>query len=259
MSQLDDIVRRRLRDVRQRKAYAPFETLREAGRRRPPSRPFARALHAGVPSIIAEFKRSSPSAGPIAERDLATTVRAYQAGGAYALSILTESHWFGGSLDDLVAAREASTLPVLRKDFVVDEYQIWESAQAGADAILLIAAILTSGELDAFRGLAESLGMDALVEVHDESEARRALRAGARVIGINNRDLRTMQVDLTTAPLVRRALPDGCTVIAESGYRSAADVETCARAGIHGVLVGESLMRAADPVATLQHLRGVPA
>ncbi|HZV79532.1 MAG TPA: indole-3-glycerol phosphate synthase TrpC [Candidatus Binatus sp.] len=258
MSQLDDIVGRRLRDVRQRKARAPIETVREAARRRPPSRQFARALCSGAPSIIAEFKRSSPSAGPIDERDLATTVRAYQAGGAYALSILTEPHWFGGGLGDLVAAREASTLPALRKDFIVDEYQIWESAQAGADAILLIAAILTTGELDAFRGIAESLGMDALVEVHDESEARRALRAGAKVIGINNRDLRTMQVDLTTAPRVRRALPERCTVVAESGYRSAADIETCARAGMNAVLVGESLMRAADPVAALERLRGVP-
>ncbi|MBV8171910.1 MAG: indole-3-glycerol phosphate synthase TrpC [Candidatus Eremiobacteraeota bacterium] len=258
-TRLDEIVARRLRDVRERKSRVPLEALREAEKGRSPVRDFERALRAGAPSIVAEFKRSSPSAGRLTERDLMATVRAYQAGGARALSILTEPNWFGGALEDIETARGASSLPVMRKDFIVDEYQIWESAASGADAILLIVAVLTTAELGAFRELAESLGMDAVVEVHDESEARRALRAGARIIGINNRDLRTMAVDLATAPRVRRGVPETCTIMAESGYACAADLEACARAGIHAVLVGESLMRAEDPAAAICRLRGMPA
>lgn len=259
MSALDAIVAQRLRDVRRRKVHVPIEQLRESAQRRPAARPFARALRSGSPAIIAEFKRSSPSAGAIAQRDPAQTARAYQSGGAAALSILTESASFHGSLDDLVSARNASDLPVLRKDFILDEYQIWESADAGADAILLIVSLLTTDELVTFRYLAESLGMCAVVEIHDEDEARRALRAGATVVGINNRDLRTLRVDLSTAPRVRRALPDDCDVIAESGYASASAIAECTRSGIHAVLIGESLLRAADPAAAVAALRGAPA
>ena len=259
MSQLDAIVAGRLRDVRQRSQRLPLEVLRAAARRRPAPRDFARALRRGAPSVVAEFKRCSPSAGVIGDRDPAATARAYQLGGAAALSILTEPTWFRGGLDDLVMARNASGLPVLRKDFIVDEYQIWEAAEAGADAILLIVAVLTGDELAAFRSLAESLGMCAVVEVHDGDEARRALRAGATIVGINNRDLRSMRVDLSIALRVRRGLPESCTVVAESGYANAAELATCADAGIHAVLIGESLLRAQDPAAALAALRGVPA
>ncbi|HME80797.1 MAG TPA: indole-3-glycerol phosphate synthase TrpC [Candidatus Eremiobacteraceae bacterium] len=258
MNQLDVIVASRLRDVRARKARVPIEMLYDAARNRPPVRDFEQALRSGAPAIVAEFKRSSPSAGALADRDPAATSRAYQAGGAAALSILTEPSWFGGCLEDLVAARDATALPVLRKDFIVDEYQVWESAEAGADAILLIAAILTSDELAALRVLAQSLRMCAVVEVRDEQEARRALGAGATVIGINNRDLRTMRVDLQTALRMRRHLPAECTVIGESGYTRAADLAACAAAGIDAVLIGESLMRAADPAAAVASLRAVP-
>lgn len=259
MNQLDEIVASRLRDVRKRKARVPIDMLREPVRRRPATRDFARALRSGAPAIIAEFKRSSPSAGMIGERDPGATARAYQRGGAAALSVLTEPAWFRGGLDDLVMARNASALPVLRKDFIVDEYQIWESAEAGADAVLLIVALLTGEELANFRSLVESLGMCAVVEVHDESEARRALRAGASVIGINNRDLRTLAVDRSTALRVRSGLPDECIVIAESGYANAEHLVECAQAGIDAVLIGESLMRAEDPAAAVAALRGVPA
>jgi indole-3-glycerol phosphate synthase len=258
MNQLDTIVASRLRDVHRRKSSEPLELLYGSTRNRPPARDFESALRSGTPAIVAEFKRSSPSAGALADRDPVATARAYQAGGAAALSILTEPEWFGGTIEDLVAARRATGLPVLRKDFIVDEYQVWESAQAGADAILLIAAILTSDELAAFHGLARSLQMCAVVEVHDENDARRALRAGATVIGINNRDLATMRVDLRTALAVRRSLPDDCTVIAESGYSRSADLAACARAGIDAVLIGESLMRAADPAAAVAALRAIP-
>lgn len=259
MNQLDAIVASRLRDVRRRKARLPIEMLHAAAARRPAARNFARALRSGSPSIIAEFKRCSPSAGDLGDRDLAATARAYQDGGAAALSILTEPRFFRGGLDDLVMARNACGLPVLRKDFIVDEYQIWESAEAGADAVLLIVALLTTEELDTFRGLAESLGMCAVVEVHDQSEIRRALRCGATVVGINNRDLRTLTVDRSTALLLRRMLPPECLVIAESGYSKASDIGECARSGITAVLIGESLMRATDPAAAVAALRGVPA
>jgi indole-3-glycerol phosphate synthase len=261
VSFLDDVVASRRRDVAERKGRIPLSALRVHARVRPPSRDFAAALRrrGQAPAVIAEFKRASPSAGRISTGDLREIVRSYERGGAAAISVLTEPRWFGGSLTDITTASRACALPVLRKDFIVDEYQVWESAAAGADALLLIAAVLTIGQLGELRALAEHLGMHALVEVHDEAEARRAVESGARIIGINNRDLRTLVVDTQTAARLRPLLPEECTSVAESGYSDPDDLVQCAAAGFDAVLVGESLMRAADRAAALRSLRGASA
>jgi indole-3-glycerol phosphate synthase len=258
MSFLDDVVASRRRDVAERKRRMPPSLLRVHARVRPPSRDFAAALQrrGQAPALIAEFKRASPSAGMISSGDVRDIAREYERGGAAAISVLTEPRWFAGSLADITAARASCALPVLRKDFIVDEYQIWESAAAGADALLLIVAALSIGQLGELRALAEHLGMHALVEVHDETEAQRAVASGARIIGINNRDLRTLTVDPQTAQRLRPMLPQECITVAESGYGDAGGLAQCATAGFDAVLVGESLMRAADRVAALRSLRG---
>jgi indole-3-glycerol phosphate synthase len=222
-------------------------------------RDFASALRrrAGELAIVAEFKRASPSAGPIRpDADPALFARAYERGGAAAISVLTEPERFGGSFGDLRAARAATSLPVLCKDFTVDQYQIYEAAAEGADAILLIAAALDAAVLATMLELSRSLGVAAIVEVHDEPEARKAISACAGIIGINNRDLRSFAVDTGTALRVRRTLPSGVIVIAESGYRDAEELKTLPGAGIDAVLVGESLMREADTALALSRLRG---
>ena len=210
-------------------------------------RPFAAALARPGLSLIAEHKRHSPSAGPIREDlQLEDVVTAYERGGAAALSILTEGPSFHGSLSDLAAARNASSLPLLRKDFIVDPYQVAESVQAGADAILLIVAALTDPELNALHEAASAAGLDVLVEVHDESELERAAAAAARIIGINNRDLTTLTVDTgRTFELLGRR-PPGTIVVAESGFRTRAELDELERAGVDAVLVGEALMRAPE-------------
>ncbi len=207
-------------------------------------------------AIIAEFKRASPSLGEIRpDADPAQTVALYEAGGAAAISVLTEPQFFKGSLDDLRAARAITRLPILRKDFIVAEIQIVEAAAAGADAVLLIVAALSDEELSRFRTLAEDLGLDALVEVHDAEEMKRAAKSGATLIGVNNRNLRTFVTSLeTSVELVALAPPDA-TLVSESGISTRADVERLDRSGYHGLLIGESLMRANDPVALLESLR----
>jgi indole-3-glycerol phosphate synthase len=258
VSFLDEVIAGQRRDIAQRKRRVPAAALRDQARVRPPSRDFAGALLRSrqLPAVIAEFKRASPSAGAISSGDVREVARAYERGGAAAISVLTEPRWFGGSLSDIAAARSASTLPVLRKDFIVDEYQVWESAAAGADALLLIVAALPSEQLRELRILTEHLGMHALVEVHDESEAQRAVASGAWIIGINNRDLRTLSVDRTTAKRLRPLLPQECVTVAESGYGDRSELAQCAEAGIDAVLVGESLMRASDRAEALRALRG---
>ncbi len=206
-------------------------------------------------TCIAEFKRRSPSAGWIAERATpAEMARAYAAGGARALSVLTDEPFFGGRLDDLVAARAACELPILRKDFIVDRYQIVEARAAGADALLLIVAALTDLDLAALLAAAREMGLEVLVEAHDAGEVARAVAAGAGVIGINNRDLRTFTVDRELAARLRPSVPDERVIVAESGIRSAADVTRLRAAGIDAILVGETLMRAPDPAAALRAL-----
>ena len=218
---------------------------------------FSRALSVEGINIIAEFKRRSPSKGMIREgANPSDIAQAYQAGGAVAMSVLTEEDYFAGSLDDLRAVKSTVELPVLRKDFVVDEYQVYESAAAGADAILLIVAALDDESLLRLRRLAEDeLGIDALVEVHTSDEMKRAAACGARLIGVNNRDLRTFEVSLETSLSLAREAPSEALLISESGLNSAADLQRLYEAGYRGFLIGETLMRADDPAAALRGFR----
>ncbi len=219
-------------------------------------RDFASALTANPPAIIAEIKKASPSKGLLAaDFDPAAIASTYAAGGAAALSVLTDSDFFQGSLVDLETARAAAGLPVLRKDFTIDEAQILEAAAQGADAILLIAAILTQAQMRRFRELAASFRMAALVEVHDESELKMALDSGAVILGVNSRDLRTFEVCLETAIQLGDQIPAGKIRVAESGIHSAADVHRLRDAGFHAFLIGEHLMKSADPRAALEELR----
>jgi indole-3-glycerol phosphate synthase len=209
----------------------------------------------GTISVIAEHKRRSPSAGLIREdRSLEEVVRAYERGGAAAISVLTEQARFGGSLADLEAARRVTELPILRKDFIVDTYQLHEALAAGADAILLIVAALDDRQLAALLAAAASLGLDVLVEVHDRMELDRATRVGARLIGINNRDLTTLQVDVRRTFELLGAIPDGAVVVAESGLSGRAQIDELDAAGVDAVLIGEALMRSPDIEAACRSL-----
>jgi indole-3-glycerol phosphate synthase len=240
---LEQIVERTRADVARRRRELPLSPVAEAS----PRRPFTDALRRPGLSLLAEHKRSSPSAGTI--RDdlvLGQVVAAYERGGASALSVLTEGPSFGGSLEDLRAAREASSLPILRKDFIVDPYQLYEALQAGADAILLIVAALDAGELARLHELAGELGLAALVEVHDERELEAAAAAGATLIGVNNRDLKTLEVDTDRTYELLERIPEGVTVVSESGFSTRTELDELERAGVHAVLIGEALMRSAD-------------
>jgi indole-3-glycerol phosphate synthase len=219
----------------------------------------SRGLHAALTQpgigVIAEFKRRSPSAGALrAEPDLVAIVDAYARGGASALSVLTEQPNFGGSLEDLRTARARCALPLLRKDFVVDDYQLLEARLAGADAVLLIVAALADAELVSLHERARELRLDVLVEVHDGTELERALAIGAELIGVNNRDLRDFSVDVARTHALRAAIPSGVAVVSESGIGSAAQLRELASDGVDAVLIGESLMRAADPEQALREL-----
>jgi indole-3-glycerol phosphate synthase len=206
--------------------------------------------------VIAEFKRRSPSAGTLREdADVGEVVSAYERGGASALSVLTEGLNFDGSLEDLRAARAACALPILRKDFIVDPYQLHEALLAGADAVLLIVAALRAGELASLLEKARALGLDVLVEVHDREELLSALSLGADMVGINNRDLRDFSVDVERTERLLAEMPAGVTVVSESGIATAEQLRSLQQAGVHAVLVGESLMRSPDPEAALRALR----
>jgi indole-3-glycerol phosphate synthase len=220
-------------------------------------RPFSEALIDEGISMIAEMKRASPSRGPIRPgASVAEIVGAYQAGGARAVSVLTEPAHFGGSLDDLVEARRACDLPLLRKDFVVDAYQVLEARAAGADAVLLIVAALGAERLAELMATAGELGMDSLVEVHDEDEVEVAVEAGAELIGINNRDLHSLEVDVATTFRLLADVPAGTVVVAESGITEHGHVEALEEAGVDAILVGEALMRADDPGRAIRELLG---
>jgi indole-3-glycerol phosphate synthase len=235
------------------------EELRAKAADRSPARGFGRALQGGEVRVISEVKRRSPGAGEIRPgldpADLAAT---YEAAGAAALSVLTDRSYFGGSLADLDAARAAVSLPVLRKDFTIDEVQILEASAAGADAILLIVRILDDAPLRELREAAEALGMDVLVEVHDGEELERARASGARIIGINNRDLTTFRTDLAVSERLVADLPTDVVTVSESGIRSGDEVGRLGRAGIHAVLVGETLLRAEQPGDAVRDLVGHP-
>ncbi len=258
MNVLDRIVAGTREDVRNRRRQTPLAELERALARRGDDRPFSEALTLPGVSVIAEHKRRSPSAGTIREgATVADVVGAYERGGAAALSVLTEGRHFGGSLDDLREARAASSLPILRKDFIVDAYQVYESAAAGADAILLIVAALDADELAELFHEAAGLDLDVLVEVHSEPELVCALEVlDADVIGINNRDLSDFSVDIERTFELLADIPAGKTVVSESGFHLREQLDELERVGVDGVLVGESLMRAPDPEAALRALTG---
>ena len=227
--------------------WAQMANLARGGRR-----DFRQALGSQVPAIIGEIKKASPSKGVLArDFDPRRLARQYEAGGAAALSVLTDQPFFQGSLDDLRMARAACGLPVLRKDFTLDEDHVLEAAAHGADAILLIAAILEESEIRGLRELAAGFGMAALVEVHNQRELEKALAAGAEIIGVNNRDLNTFQVTLETSLFLAARIPDGVLKVSESGIHCAQDVRRLLDAGYQAFLVGEHLMKSSDPTGAL--------
>jgi indole-3-glycerol phosphate synthase len=231
----------------------------QAHDRKSPVRPFRDALAATCPAIISEIKKASPSRGVIQPHfHPAFQAARYEEGGASCLSVLTDRQFFQGSLTDLEAARAATQLPVLRKDFVIDRAQIFEAAAHGADAILLIAAVLETDDLRGFREEAEALGLAVLVEVHDAEELSSAVDSGATLIGVNNRDLTTFEISLETSLRLSYLMPSHALRVSESGIFSRADIDTLMGAGYQAFLVGESLMRAANSSASLQELIGKP-
>jgi indole-3-glycerol phosphate synthase len=255
---LDEILGHKRAELAAARAHeAPEKLARRAEECGEPVRDFASAIALSPePRVIAEVKRRSPSRGEIrADFDPVACARAYDAGGAAAISVLTDESFFGGHLDYLAAVRRAVGVPLLRKDFVIDAYQIDEARVAGADAVLLIAAALDQDELASLRARAESLGLCALVEVHDEAELDAALASGARVIGINNRDLRTFETDLAVTERLAPRVPQGVVVVAESGIFTRTDMARLAASGAQAFLVGESLMREADMAGALRRLR----
>ncbi|HEV7859745.1 MAG TPA: indole-3-glycerol phosphate synthase TrpC [Pyrinomonadaceae bacterium] len=259
MNFLADIIeRKKLSLARAREAHG-VEDLRARAfdvRRAAEPHRLRGALPQGRLNIIAEVKRASPSQGLIrADVSPSLLALAYEAGGAAAVSVLTEEARFQGSLDDLREVRAAVSIPLLRKDFIFDEFQLYEAAEAGADALLLIVAALDDETLERFRRLTEDdLGMDALVEVHTSEELRRALASGASLIGVNNRNLQTFEVSLDVSAQLAQEMPQGVTRISESGIRTGADLNNLRALGYHGFLIGESLMRAHDPGQALRAL-----
>jgi indole-3-glycerol phosphate synthase len=241
----------------------PLDALLDAARAHPPARGFTAALRAHAAdglAVIAEVKRRSPSKGDLApDLDPAETAAAYAAGGAACLSVLTDEAFFGGSAADLRAARGAVRVPVLRKDFTVSERDLCDARTMGADAVLLIVAALDDAELRDLHGAATDLGLDVLVEVHDEAELERALTVGAEVVGVNQRDLVTFEVDHERAVRVGRAMPDGIVRVAESGIRGPDDAAALAAAGFHAVLVGESVVTSGDRAGAVAALRAAAA
>jgi indole-3-glycerol phosphate synthase len=248
VSLLDEILAGVREDLAARQAETPMDRLKELAARMPPPRDAVSALrHPGV-SVIAEVKRRSPSKGALAEiGDPAALAGAYADGGAAVVSVLTEERQFGGCLADLDAVRRAVDVPVLRKDFVVTSYQVWEARAHGADLVLLLVAALEQTALVSLVERTESLGMTPLVEVHDADELARAADAGAHVIGVNARDLRTLEVDRTVFAALAPNMPQGCVRVAESGVRGVADLRAYADAGADAVLVGEGVVTGRDP------------
>ena len=262
MTILDEILTAKRAEVAAARSARPLAEVESAARAVGPVRGLEAALRRppGTPvRVIAEIKRASPSAGPIrAGADPAAIARDYARGGASALSVLTDRQFFDGELGFLARARAAVTLPLLRKDFVIDAYQIAEARAAGADGVLLIVAGLAPAELAELIAAARAYQLDALVEVHDVAEVDAALAAGASLIGVNHRDLKTFAMDMTLTAQIAPRVPAGVVLVGESGIRNAADVDALGRAGAHAVLVGEHLMRAESPGDALLALRGVP-
>jgi indole-3-glycerol phosphate synthase len=249
---LDEILARKRQEVAERQARRPVRQLTPAAE---PPRGFLASLRQPGVSLIAEFKRRSPSGGLIRpDATPADIARLYAAAGAAAMSVLTDADYFGGSDVDLVDARAASALPVLRKDFVIDAYQVHEARALGSDAVLLIVRALADAELRALLDLSRNLGLDVLVETHSADEVHRAVEAGATLVGVNNRDLDTLVTDVTLAPRLRPLVPPECVFVAESGISSPEQMAALADAGVDAVLVGEAVLRAADPGARVREL-----
>ena len=252
---LNKMVARKREELRQRKPGLPLAALKERIAAQRPPLDFAAAITGDRMRVIAELKRASPSRGIIVtDFDPVGLAQKYAQGGAAAISVLTEENFFGGSLADLAAVREAVTLPLLRKDFIFEAYQVYEAAAYGADALLLIAAILNQEQLGKLLALSRELGLAALVEVHNEAEVNRALTANVEIIGINNRDLRTFEIDLNITRRLRVLLPRQQIVVSESGIRGRDDVKKLKPWGVNAVLVGEALVTAGDIPAKLKEL-----
>ena len=256
---LDTILARKREEVAARRERTSLFELKARAASAPPLRGFADAvaakIAAGLPAVIAEVKKASPSKGVIrADFDPAAIARSYAAGGAACLSVLTDVDFFQGADEYLVAARDACALPVLRKDFIVDAYQLYEARVLGADCVLLIAAALDDAQLSEYAFIADELGMDVLVEVHDLDELERALPIPARLLGINNRNLKTFEVSLQTTLELKVAVPADRVLVTESGILARADVALMRDNAIHAFLVGEAFMRQPDPGAALSAL-----
>jgi indole-3-glycerol phosphate synthase/phosphoribosylanthranilate isomerase/anthranilate synthase/indole-3-glycerol phosphate synthase/phosphoribosylanthranilate isomerase len=259
---LDTIVARTRADLEEEKQRVPLEAMRQRAGAAPPPRDFLGALKGPVlrpahheAKLIAEVKKASPSKGVlVADFDPVSLARTYEVGGASAISVLTEPHFFQGALEHLAAVRAAVKLPVLRKDFIFDPYQVYQARAAGADALLLICAILDDSDLKLLLGLTRQLGMRALVEVHDEAEARRAIASGAEIIGVNNRDLRDFHVDTNVTRRLRDLIPRERVVVSESGLHTGWDVYSLALADVQAVLIGEALVTARDVLDKVREL-----
>jgi indole-3-glycerol phosphate synthase len=255
MSVLDDIVAGVLADLAERQARTSLDQLKERAAARPGALDAEAVLRGDGISVIAEVKRSSPSKGELAPiADPAALARDYADGGAHCISVLTEQRRFGGSLDDLEAVRAAVSVPVLRKDFIVTSYQLWEARAHGADLALLIVAALEQPALVSLIERARSIGLTPIVEVHDTEEAARAVDAGASIVGVNVRNLKTLEVDRDVFARVAPSIPDACVRIAESGVRGTHDLLAYAHAGADAVLVGESLVTGGDPRTAVHDL-----
>lgn len=252
---LDRIVEARRHSAGLRQKLIPLNMLRMTIKRNDPPRNFAAALSRDGFNVIAELKKASPSKGLLrADFEPATLAQQFAASGAVALSILTEEEFFQGALENIGVAHKAAAVPVLRKDFILDAWQVWESRAACADSFLLIAAILSDAALRELLAVGRELGMEALVEIHTREELERALAADAQIIGVNNRDLRTFEVRLETSLDLIEQIPDECIVVCESGIHSRQEVQQLRAAGFDAFLIGEYLMKAADPGAALKEL-----
>jgi indole-3-glycerol phosphate synthase len=254
---LDRIVEARRESIANRKSVLPEAALKFAVERAAPPRDFAGALSRDAYNVIAELKKASPSRGILRENyEPAALAAGLEAAGAAALSVITEEEFFSGSLGDLKAAKKATQIPILRKDFIIDTWQVWEARAAGADSFLLIAAILDDAGLRELLDLGHSLEMEPLVEVHSREEIARAAGAGARLIGVNNRDLRDFSVHLETSLDLIESIPDECIAVSESGLQTHNDLVRLRHRGFDAFLVGEHLMKHADPAQPLRELLG---
>jgi indole-3-glycerol phosphate synthase len=257
LDKIVDQTKIRLKDL---KNTAPFDSVKSKAIRLEKNNPFAfeKALKAADLAFICEIKKASPSKGLISDKfPYLEIAREYEAAGAGAISVLTEPHFFLGSNEYLSEVKKTVSIPVLRKDFTIDSYQIYEAALIGADAVLLICALLDTDTLKEYIKIADGLGLSCLVEAHDEREVHSALEAGSRIIGVNNRNLKTFDVDITTSVRLRELVPENIIFVSESGIRTAEDISVLRNNGTNAVLIGETLMRSNDIGAELAKLRGL--